>query len=1126
MTPRRSLALLLVGAVLATLPATSVAGAGPSPAARPAAADPADPTLAVAPIGRYETGLGEENAEIVAFGDDRMFVTNSSDNSLDVVDVSDPAAPALVTRIDLAPYGAGPNSVDVHGGLVAVAVEADPATDPGSVVIFDLDGEFQRRLTVGALPDMLTFTPDGRRIVVANEGEPSDDYSVDPVGTISVIDTRSWRVRTAGFERFDRRARSLERQGVRLFGPDASVSQDLEPEYVAVDPDGRTAYVTLQENNAVATVRLLGGFPVVTRVSALGTADHSVEGNGIDASDRDGAVNIATWPVEGMYQPDAISAFTVGRRTYLVTANEGDARDYDTFSEEERVKDLDLDPSLAGLDGDADLGRLTVSTVGADPDGDGDVDRLRAFGSRSFSIWRANDLRQVYDSGDELERITAATFPANFNAGNDDDGFDNRSDNKGPEPEAVATGVIDGRTYAFVGLERIGGIAVYDVTDPDEPVFVQYTNTRDFVGDDPDLGPEGIEFVPADQSPTGSALLLVSHEITSTVVVYEAVDPDGAGTLSLLHNNDGESALLPVTNRVGDANLPVGGVAHFATLTDQQIVDARGDGASVVNLYAGDAFLASATLACTLSLGQPVYDAIAQRQIPYDAHILGNHEFDYSPDFLEQFIRAFEVNGLLTQPFLSANLDFSGEAGFVDLVDGDGLRTAYSLDGRVVAQGAVVVDEVTGARYGVVGATTPLLPTISSPRNVAVTPDLPTTAAAVQAVIDRFQDELGITKIVFTSHLQDLDTDIELVGLLRGVDLAVGGGGDELLANDPAELLPGDDPDDIAGPYPLPVSDVDGRTVYLVTTPGNYTYLGRLDVEFDAAGEVVGVDGALRRVIPPSAVATSLGLTDTVPADPDIESSVTTPVAACLDQLEALPVAEVPDGLTLDVSRDSVRGGESNAGNSVADSFLAAYDTYGANVGLPARDATVVAIQNGGGIRQNAGDALPNNADPANRVISQLDTINVLPFDNRVAVVPGVTPAELEAILDRSASEIGGGAFLQIAGLTVTYDESDGVVLEAALADGTDLITGGAPVTGAPSVTIVTNDFTAGGGDGYATLAGKSSVRLRDGVGAQITYEQAWREYLASFPVGAGGQPELPVDRYGPGAPVRITILP
>jgi hypothetical protein len=337
---------------------------------------------------------------------------------------------------------------------------------------------------------------------------------------------------------------------VRIYGPGATVAQDLEPEYITTD--GETAWVTLQENNAIAVIDIRTGR--VKKVFALGFKDHSKSRNKLDVSDDDDAVRIARRPVFGMYQPDAIANFRKGNKHYLITVNEGDARDYDGFAEESRVADLALDPvafpNAAALQAETRLGRLTVTTALGDTDSDGDFDKLFVPGGRSFSIWNARTGELVFDSGAEIEQLLANLLPAEFNANHEEnDSFDNRSDNKGPEPEGVALGIVEGNLYAFIALERIGGILVMDLTDPRNPEYVDYLNNRRFRNaagnpvptcakfDPPDsddiedcikpnpaardLGPEGLEFVPAEDAPRGKPLLIVGNEVSGTTTVYE-----------------------------------------------------------------------------------------------------------------------------------------------------------------------------------------------------------------------------------------------------------------------------------------------------------------------------------------------------------------------------------------------------------------------------------------------------------------------------------------------------------------------------------------------------------------------------------------------------------------------------
>jgi hypothetical protein len=489
------------------------------------------PTIAMTPLGTYDAGVfGESAAEIVDHDPrtQRLFVVNAQSGNVDVLDIRTPAAPQLLFSVSL---GGVVNSVDVHKGLIVAAVEADPKTDPGKAVFLNAEGKILASVEVGALPDMVTFTPDGKRVLVANEGEPNDEYTVDPEGSVSIIDLpRNIRnlgqndVRTADFRAFN--DANLD-PSVRVFGPNASVAQDFEPEYITVDKGSKTAWVSLQENNAVAVLDIKAGD--FTAVHGLGFKDHRLAGNELDASDRDGGINILDWPVKGMYLPDAIVSYEYRGRTYIVSANEGDARDYDGFSEEARVKDLDLDPSAFpdadALQEDESLGRLTVTTTrGVDPNTDLH-NEIYAFGARSFSIWSA-DLEQVYDSGADFERITADTYPEFFNSDHEENTFDNRSDNKGPEPEGVTVAKLWGRSYAFIGLERIGGVMIYEVTNPYAPSFVQYLNNRDF-GIEPgtpgvgDLGAEGLTVIEASKSPIrGVPLLVVANEVSGTTTLF------------------------------------------------------------------------------------------------------------------------------------------------------------------------------------------------------------------------------------------------------------------------------------------------------------------------------------------------------------------------------------------------------------------------------------------------------------------------------------------------------------------------------------------------------------------------------------------------------------------------------
>ncbi|MDX2140326.1 MAG: choice-of-anchor I family protein [Chloroflexota bacterium] len=501
----------------------------------PAAAQ--ENALILEPLGTYATGAFDEAGAEEAVYDaasQRLFVVNGADNTIDILDISDPTAPMMVTQVELSEYGDGVNNVAIQGGLIAAAVEAEAQDGAGAVVFMDAEGTVLGSVEVGVQPDHVVFTPDGAKAVTANEGEPSDDYAVDPEGSISIIDLSGGvevaTVNTLTFTDFNEggaRAAELAAE-VRIYGPGATVAQDIEPEFAAITPDGAVALVTLQENNAIAVVDLAA--ETIVEIRPLGFKDHLLEGNGIDASNEDGAINIANWPVLGMYQPDGIATFTVGDVTYAITANEGDTRDYEGFSEEAEVSELTLDetafPDAANLQLEANLGKLEVTNTMGDTDGDGDFDTLYLPGGRSFSIWSL-DGSLIYDSGDDFEQVTSELLPEEFNATNDENGsFDDRSDNKGPEPEEVAVGMVGESLYAFIGFERIGGIIVYDISDPAAPVFVTYVNNRDFTGDPTagtagDLGPEGVKFISADESPTGTPLLIVANEISGTLTIFQ-----------------------------------------------------------------------------------------------------------------------------------------------------------------------------------------------------------------------------------------------------------------------------------------------------------------------------------------------------------------------------------------------------------------------------------------------------------------------------------------------------------------------------------------------------------------------------------------------------------------------------
>jgi len=534
--------------------------------------------LELTQIGRYDSGIFDEAAaEITAYdaASQNIFVVNGADKTIDILDVSDPTNPNFIRAIAIDEFGDGINSIAIEDGIVAAAIEGEAADDLGTIVFFDTKGDVLNQVTVGALPDMVTFTPDGTTVLVANEGEPDeDDPDLNPEGSVSIIDlaggVANATVTTADFTAFNGQEEELRDRGVRIF-PGETFANDVEPEYITVSPDGSQAFVSLQENNAIAVVDLEAG--EISEIQPLGLKDYSLEGNGIDPSDEDG-IDIRNEPVFGLYQPDAIAAYEADGELYYLTANEGDAR-----SEDGRVAELELDPTAfpnaAQLQTDEALGRLEVSTIDGDLDGDGDYDRLVSYGGRSFSI-RDSKGNLVFDSGDELAQITAEEVPELFNSNGTIDSFDSRSDAKGVEPEGVVIGEVDDSTYAFVGLERVGGVAVYDISNPSESEFIQYINPIDEeTGDALDLAPEGLQFISAEDSPNHEPLLTVSNEVSGTVSIYQIdIPPDSTD-----NSSDGELntrfEILFGTSEADEAELIGSNEIYFA-VEGNDLIDATG----------------------------------------------------------------------------------------------------------------------------------------------------------------------------------------------------------------------------------------------------------------------------------------------------------------------------------------------------------------------------------------------------------------------------------------------------------------------------------------------------------------------------------------------------------------------
>jgi hypothetical protein len=579
-TDRRRFISLLAAAGVVPFTGAAVGQSDGGTQTDSALADANVQTVRLERIGRYATGEALGGAEIVSYqsSESRLFVVNSNAGQVEVLDLSDPSDPVQDAVLEASELVAsegsvvgsvgGTNSVDVRGEIVAAAIEADPATDDGAVAFYDAASlEFLNAVSVGPLPDKVTIGPDGNYVVVANEGEPGE--ATDPNGSVSVIDiadgVESASTSTATFTDYDGQEASLREEGVHIVsqgdGP-AAFSESVEPEFVTISAGAESAYVSLQENNAIATVDLESAS--VERVDGLGFKDFSLPGNELDTSDADG-ISLQRWPLLGMYQPDAIDVYEIGGQTFVVTANEGDAKDFEVGI----LGELDLDPdgfelsenpyvdTVEELQQPENLGNMEVNEAAmaefADADGDGVYSDIYAIGTRSFSVWQptSDGFQRVFDSGNTFEERFAEQYPA---------GHVNTIES-GPETESVELGQVGDRTFAFIGQEKGSALITYDVTTPGNPEYVQMSVNRDYSvseddlaaaaeddpdGDNParagDFAPEGVNFVPAADSPVDNPLVCVGYEISGTVGVFEVVPELSSATTTAAESESAESS--------------------------------------------------------------------------------------------------------------------------------------------------------------------------------------------------------------------------------------------------------------------------------------------------------------------------------------------------------------------------------------------------------------------------------------------------------------------------------------------------------------------------------------------------------------------------------------------------------
>lgn len=657
-------------------------------------------------------------AEIAAYNSDReeLYVVNGQDGLLYRLSLS--ADGLTVAGSEDLRYAAKDFTygdmtsvaVDSVHDRIAVALQAEEYTESGRILLLDYDFNTIASYTVGVQPDMVTFTHDGELVLSANEGEPRQGYgdgAVDPAGSISIVDLSAGNVTTVGFEAFD--SDKLAAEGVLIGvvnGRRNEAVVDLEPEYIAVSADDTRAYVSLQEANAIAAVDLRR--KTVISIKSMGFKDLSLAENAVDLTE-DGRYESKTYPnAVGVYMPDAISLFEANGMTYLVTANEGDSREWGA-DENEYVNEAKT--KLQAADGtEAEKVRTLDKACTTVPD----ETKEYLFGGRSFAIYEADTMRLVYESGSEFEEKTAEYLPSWFNCSNDNIDADDRSAKKGPEPEAVTVGEIGGRSYAFIALERIGGVMIYDVTDPVESVFVNYINTRDFseeiAGDD---SPEGLCFLTLD----GEPILVAACEVSGTVAAYTFGGPANSGDTVILYTNDVHCAME--------------NYAAFAAYR-RQLLDA---GIRTITVDAGDAV--QGEVIGTLTSGSAIVEIM--NSTGYDYAVPGNHEFDYGMEIFMQLSGQLEAEIEPAYEYLSAN--------FIDLIKGEPVFQPY------------VIRRVAGRDIAFVGISTPETYTKSTPAyfqdengNDIYSFCEETFYETVQGAVDKALDE-GAELVIAVGHL-------------------------------------------------------------------------------------------------------------------------------------------------------------------------------------------------------------------------------------------------------------------------------------------------------------------------------------------------------------------------------------
>ena len=1015
--------------------------------------------LELSAIGTYETGIFDKSAaEIVTYhaASQRLFVVNAQAGAIDVLDIADPSKPTKLYSIS----GKGiANSVAVRtDGLGVIALEAETKTAKGSLLFFDATAAKATTLgsvKVGSLPDMVSVSEDGKYAVVANEGEPADDFSSDPEGSISVITLPSTlkapeqsAVKTATFHEFEAGGSKKLDPQIRIFGPtphggDNPVSRNLEPEYIALSKT--KAYAALQEANAIAEIDLATA--TVTAIRPLGFKDHSLAGNGLDASDKDGEINIRSYPgLKGAYLPDGINAYTASGKTFLVTANEGDAREWGDYAEGARAKDLGQDglapicedSPAAALTGTEDLGRLNISLESGLNEAGTCYEELVAFGSRSFSIWDTKG-KQVFDSGDDFEKITATANPKFFNSNHSESNFEGRSDDKGPEPENLAIGTIGERNYAFIGLERVGGVMVYDITNPAASAFVTYFNNRDFaqsvedggdLGKAGDLGPEGLAFIPAADSPSGSPMLAIGNEVSGTTTLFEisgsAVPepqpepkPEDGTKLQILGINDFHGRIQANGAEAGAAVLG-GAIKELKEINPNTLFVSAGDN------------IGASTFTSFSQQDNPTIDSLGAAGV--DVSVVGNHEFDagfkdLTGRVIPRFAKATGQDG--TEFALGANV--------------------YEKGTKTPALKEYAIREVAGLKVGFIGTVTESTASMVSPAGIANL-DFGNQLEAANRVAERLTDGRAdngeADVLVLLTHDGSATTKCESIATEKTTY------GQLVREASPKidAIISGHTHQAYNCSYPVTGWE-DQRKRPVIQSHQYGTTLGSVQLTVDpSTKEVLAADSGLLELTTETdgTITPNYKQLDSV-------AKIVDQAATQAEVAGAVKVGEISADITRGGSEGSDRGVESSLGNLVADMHL--WSTSNEAFGGQKAD---IGIMNPGGLRAD----LRYGKDGT---ISYESAASVQPFGNTL-ITKDLTGAQLKEILEQQWQPDGSSR----PKLHLGISESLSYIYREDAPRGehiTSMSFKGEPITDDRVFRVAANSFLADGGDNFTTFA-------------------------------------------------------